>query len=163
MWSGNYLQFKIVGLAEVPGFGDPRGAPARRSVGAFPLKPWFEASSPGLEPLDRSGAPITAASYIRPATAVRALARGFAHHRIQRVDNKRNSARLPRYLAAGRVFSNPPIIVAPWRSQTRHSHLVELRSVTNTSNTTAPRHRQLRTVKLPTDVKGVGSLLDSQM
>jgi len=51
--------------------------------------------------------------YIRPATAVRTLARDFAHHRIQRVDNKRNSARLPRYLAAGRVLSNPPIIVAP--------------------------------------------------
>jgi hypothetical protein len=46
-------------------------------------------------------------------TAVRTLARDFAHHRIQRVDNTRNSARLPRYLAAGRVLSNPPIIVAP--------------------------------------------------
>lgn len=99
----------------------------------------------------------------RPATAVRTLARDFAHHRIQRVDNKRNSARLPRYLAAGRVFSNPPIIAAPWRSQTRHSHLVELRSVTNTSNTAAPRHPQLRAIKLPMGFKGVGSLLDSQM
>jgi hypothetical protein len=47
----------------------------------------------------------------------------------------RNSARLPVYLAAGRVRSNPPIIVVPWRSQTRHSHLVGLRSVINTSNT----------------------------
>jgi hypothetical protein len=37
----------------------------------------------------------------------------FVHHRSQRVDNKRNSARLPRYLAAGRVLSNPPIIVPP--------------------------------------------------
>jgi hypothetical protein len=34
-------------------------------------------------------------------------------HRIQRVDNRRNSARFPLYLAAGRVLSNPPIIVAP--------------------------------------------------
>jgi hypothetical protein len=52
-------------------------------------------------------------SYIRPATLFRTLARDFAHHRIQHVDNRRNSARLPRYLAAGRVLSNPPIIVAP--------------------------------------------------
>jgi hypothetical protein len=49
--------------------------------------------------------------------------------------NRRNSARLPLYLAAGWVRSNPPIIVVPWRSQTRHSHLVGLRLVINTSNT----------------------------
>jgi hypothetical protein len=47
----------------------------------------------------------------------------------------KNSARLPLYLAAGRVRSNPPTIVVPWRSQTRHSHLVGLRLVINTSNT----------------------------
>jgi hypothetical protein len=34
-------------------------------------------------------------------------------HRVQRVDKRRNSARFPLYLAAGRVLSNPPIIVAP--------------------------------------------------
>jgi hypothetical protein len=32
---------------------------------------------------------------------------------LQRVDNRRNSALLPLYLAAGRVASNPPMIVAP--------------------------------------------------
>jgi hypothetical protein len=51
------------------------------------------------------------------------------------VDNSRNSARLPLYLAAGRELSNPPIIVVPWRSQTRHSHLVGLRSIIDTSST----------------------------
>ena len=54
-------------------------------------------------------------------------------HRTQRVDNRRNSAQLPLYLAAGRVLSNPPIIVVPWRSQTRHSHF-RLRFVIKTSN-----------------------------
>jgi hypothetical protein len=36
-------------------------------------------------------------------------------HKAQPVDNmsNRNSARLPLYLAAGRVLSNPPIIVVP--------------------------------------------------
>ena len=60
-------------------------------------------------------------------------------HRAQRVDNRRNSARFPLYLAAGRVLSNPPIIVAPQRSQIRHSHLVGLRLVINTSNTARSR------------------------
>jgi len=32
-------------------------------------------------------------------------------HRAHRVDNRWNSARLPLYLAAGRVLSNPPIMV----------------------------------------------------
>jgi len=54
---------------------------------------------------------------------------------LQPLANRRNSARLPLYLAAGRVRSNPPIIVVPWRSQTRHSHLVGLLLVINTSNT----------------------------
>jgi hypothetical protein len=39
--------------------------------------------------------------------------RAPSDHRAQRVDNSRNSARFPLYLAAGRVLSNPPIIVAP--------------------------------------------------
>jgi hypothetical protein len=56
-------------------------------------------------------------------------------HRAQRVDNSRNSARLPLYLAARRVVSNPFIIVVPCRSQTRHSHLVGHRLVISTSNT----------------------------
>ena len=43
--------------------------------------------------------------------------------RAQLVDSRRNSTRLPLYLAAGRVLSSPPIIVVPWQSQTRHSHL----------------------------------------
>jgi hypothetical protein len=53
--------------------------------------------------------------------------------------NSRNSARLPRYLAARRVVPNPFIIVAPRRSQTRHSHLVGHRLVISTSNTAGPR------------------------
>lgn len=97
------------------------------------------------------------------STADRTLARNFANHRVQRVDSKRNSARLARYLAAGWVLSNPPIIVTPQRSQTRHSHLVELRLVTNTSNTAAPHDPQLRTVKIVRGFKGVGSLLDVQV
>ena len=70
-----------------------------------------------------------------------------SNHRNQRVDNRRKSARLPLYLAAGRVLSNPPIIVVPQRSQTRHSHLVGLRSVINTSNT-AQSHPQLHVIKI---------------
>jgi hypothetical protein len=66
-------------------------------------------------------------------------------HRPQRVDNRRNSARLPLYLATRRLRSNPPIIMVPQRSQTRHSHLVWLRLLINTSNTarTAPSLRTL--------------------
>jgi hypothetical protein len=56
-------------------------------------------------------------------------------HRSQPKANSWNSARLPLYLAAGRLLSNPPVIVVPKRSQTRHSHFVGLRSVINTSNT----------------------------
>ena len=67
-------------------------------------------------------------------------------HRPQPLDNSRNSAQLPLYLAAGRVLSNPPIIIVPERSQTRHSHLIALRSVINTSNTarTVPQQLPIR-------------------
>ena len=67
---------------------------------------------------------------------------------------------LPRYLAAGRALSKSPIM-APKRSQTRHSHLVELRLVINTSNTAASRHPSC--VPSRYNGQGVGSLLDSQM
>src|ERR1700730_8460323 len=69
--------------------------------------------------------------------------------RLQPLANMRHSARLPLYLPAGGVRSTPPIIVVPWRSQTRHSHLVGLRSVINTSNT-ASTASQLCTIKIRT-------------
>ena len=69
---------------------------------------------------------------------------------------------LPRYLAAGRVLLKSPIM-APKRSQTRHSHLVELRLVINTSNTAASCHPQLRIIKIPRALRCVGSLADLQM
>ena len=61
----------------------------------------------------RRRSPITAASYIRPATTASHSGARLSASSIQHVDNRRNSARLPRYLAAGRVLSYPPIIVAP--------------------------------------------------
>jgi len=56
------------------------------------------------------------------------------HHRFQPEANRINSARAPLYLAAGGCFQTHFIIVAPFRSQTRHSHLLELRSIIKTSS-----------------------------
>jgi hypothetical protein len=41
--------------------------------------------------------------------------------------------------------------------------LVELRLVTNTSNTAAPLPSPIAYIKIPMGFEGVGSLLDSQM
>jgi hypothetical protein len=102
-----------------------------------------------LPTLEHSGEyPDTARSEAEKARFLLAHLRDHpSDHRDQRVDNRRKSARLPLYLAAGRVLSNPPIIVVPQRSQTRHSHLVGLRSVINTSNT-AQSHPQLHVIKI---------------
>src|ERR1700738_5316317 len=70
-----------------------------------------------------------------------------SNHRKQRGEQRRKNAPVPPVLGGGRFFPTPPIIVVPRRPQPRHSHLVGLRSVINTSNT-AQSHPQLHVIKI---------------